>query len=222
MLEHLPYADLLAIHNALSEKPARRFDTRANGEKRTAALMEQRGLTLHETARLAEVVLSEPGGTDGNMPREPLTEPDDSNPLSETKDDTFPPAPGAEDAVTVTLNADMAPQVKAFIKAMSKAERPAWLTTFLRRLNGDGQRPAAAASRDRQMTASQKKIVELCGRPEGATGKELAAGCGWPSIAARATCQKIADRCGYDLSETPRMKERGISFHLTPKTTVEA
>jgi hypothetical protein len=36
MLETLPYADLLAIHNALSEKSARRFDTRAKGERRAA------------------------------------------------------------------------------------------------------------------------------------------------------------------------------------------
>jgi hypothetical protein len=68
------------------------------------------------------------------------------------------------------------------------------------------------------MTASQQKILELCRRPEGATGKELADGCGWPSIAARATCQKIADRFGYALTETPRTKERGISFHLTSKS----
>jgi hypothetical protein len=38
MLDTLPYADLLLIHNALAEKPARRFDTRANGEKRIEAL----------------------------------------------------------------------------------------------------------------------------------------------------------------------------------------
>src|SRR4051794_29010418 len=57
MLDTFPYADLLAIHNALADKPARRFDTRANGEKRTLALMEERGLTLAEAARLADVVL---------------------------------------------------------------------------------------------------------------------------------------------------------------------
>src|SRR4051794_16116947 len=57
MLETLPYADLLAIHDALTEKPARRFDTRANGEKRTHALMEARGLTLEEAAQLADVDL---------------------------------------------------------------------------------------------------------------------------------------------------------------------
>jgi hypothetical protein len=45
MLDTLPYADLLAIQNALSEKPTRRFDTHANGERRTATLMEERGLT---------------------------------------------------------------------------------------------------------------------------------------------------------------------------------
>jgi hypothetical protein len=67
------------------------------------------------------------------------------------------------------------------------------------------------------MTTSQKSIVELCCRPDGATGKELADGCGWPCIAARATCKKIADRFGYALTETSRTKERGISFHMAPK-----
>jgi len=48
-------------------------------------------------------------------------------------------------------------------------------------------KPARAlkAKRTGGMTASQRTIVELCSRPAGATGKELAEGCGWPSIAAR-------------------------------------
>jgi hypothetical protein len=71
------------------------------------------------------------------------------------------------------------------------------------------------------MTASQKKIVELCSRLEGATGKELAESCGWPSIAARAACKKIADRFGYVLNESPRTKYRGISLHLARKPEAE-
>jgi hypothetical protein len=222
MLKNLPYADLLAIHNAFSEKPIRRFDTRSNGEKRTEALMEQRGLTLEDAAAFAEVVLPKPGGTDEGSPGDPATQSEDLIPPREGAGETSPsPTPGAEDEVTVTVNADIAPQVNAFIEAMSKPERPTWLTTFLRRLNGEGARSAVPASRGRQMTASQKKIVELCGQPEGATGKELAEGCGWPSIAARAACQKIAYRFGYLLRETPRTKERGISFLLTPKSDAE-
>ncbi len=31
MLYTIPYADLLAIYNAIAEKPVTRFDTRANG-----------------------------------------------------------------------------------------------------------------------------------------------------------------------------------------------
>ena len=57
MLDNMPYADLLAIYNAIAEKPVTRFDTRANGVRRTEALLEARGLTLEEAARLAEVVL---------------------------------------------------------------------------------------------------------------------------------------------------------------------
>ena len=80
---------------------------------------------------------------------------------------------------------------------------------------------APGTKRAREMSVSQRKIVDLCGRPEGATGKELAEGCGWPSIAARATCQKIADRFGYVLHERPKANGRGISFHLTAKPAVE-
>ena len=69
------------------------------------------------------------------------------------------------------------------------------------------------------MTSSQRKIIELCSRAEGATGKELAEGCGWPSIAARATCQKLADRFGYDLHESQKANGRGISFRMTAKKT---
>jgi hypothetical protein len=80
MLDTLPYADLLAIHNALSEKPARRFDIRSNGEKRIAALMEQRGLTLEVAATLAEVVLTKPDGAHVSTPQEPAAELDEHIP----------------------------------------------------------------------------------------------------------------------------------------------
>src|SRR4051812_35167240 len=65
MLDTMPYGDLLAIYNALAEKPVSRFDTRGNGVRRTEALLEARGLTLAEAARLAEVVLQ-----DGNAIQE--------------------------------------------------------------------------------------------------------------------------------------------------------
>jgi hypothetical protein len=148
MIDTLPYADLLAIHNALAEKPARRFDTRINGEKRTAALMEQRGLTLEEAAGFAGIVLPGPGGADESLPREPASEPDEHIPSTEGEGETSSSPPPSDEA-TIAVNADIAPQVTAFIEAMSKAERPTWLITFLRRLNGEGPRPAAEASRGR-------------------------------------------------------------------------
>lgn len=79
-------------------------------------------------------------------------------------------------------------------------------------------KPRTTNPRENGMTVNQRKIIELCERPEGATGKELAEGCGWPSIAARATCQKLADRFGYTLTEKPKTAGRGISFYLTPET----
>src|SRR5271156_1015800 len=59
MLDNMPYADLLAIYNALAEKPVTRFDTRANGVRRTEALLEARGLKLPQVARMADVVLGD-------------------------------------------------------------------------------------------------------------------------------------------------------------------
>ena len=59
MLDNMPYADLLAIYNAIAEKPVARFDTRANGVRRTEALLEARGLTLAEAALLADVDLQD-------------------------------------------------------------------------------------------------------------------------------------------------------------------
>jgi hypothetical protein len=90
------------------------------------------------------------------------------------------------------------------VTAPEKAARPA--------------KPRTTNPRENGMTVNQRKIIELCERPEGATGKELAEGCGWPSIAARATCQKLADRFGYTLTEKPKTAGRGISFYLTPET----
>ena len=112
--------------------------------------------------------------------------------------------------------------VNQFIGELMKSDRPRYLATFLHRLNGEGVARKPRETDGRQMTASQRKIVELCSRPEGATGKELAEGCGWPSIAARATCQKIADRFGYILHESPKANGRGISFRMTAKPAVEA
>jgi hypothetical protein len=65
MLDTMPYADLLALYSAIAEKPVARFDTRANGVRRTEALLEMRGLTVAEAARLADVVL-----TDANIVQE--------------------------------------------------------------------------------------------------------------------------------------------------------
>jgi hypothetical protein len=218
MLDTLPYADLLAIHNVLAEKPARRFDTRANGEKRTLALIEARGLTLEEAARLADVVLGASDGTNHEPPVEEPAEPGIEEPI-ESPEATPPYVRDHE--TTMLVAAHMVPLVKAIVIELTKPERPAYLTTFLRRLSGDAARAGSQAPRERQMTASQKTIVDLCVRPQGATGKELAEGCGWPSIAARATCRKLADRFGYTLEESPKANGRGISFRMVAKPAVE-
>jgi hypothetical protein len=227
MLDTLPYADLLAIYNALAEKPVARFDTRANGVRRTAALMEERGLTLHEAAQLADVALP-----DGDAVREapPSSEAGDmsdesSLPCEYAGDANHEPRsdpPDQEAAVSIHVDPSIASLVNKFVGELMQQNRPPYLVTFLRRLNGVGVARNPLETAGRQMTASQRKIVELCSRPEGATGKELAEGCGWPSIAARATCQKIADRFGYVLHESPKANGRGISFHLTAKPAVEA
>lgn len=125
-----------------------------------------------------------------------------------------------ETGATIHVEAGMAPLVSAFVLELAKPERAPFVVTFLRRLSGVGARPTET-NRDGGMTPSQRKIVELCSRPEGATGKDLAEGCGWPSIAARTTCQKLADRFGYDLHESPKANGRGISFRMTAKPMSE-
>jgi hypothetical protein len=218
MLDTLPYADLLAIHNALSDKPARRFDTRTNGEKRTAALMEARGLTLEDAARLADIVL----GDNDSGDREPVVEqPAEPDEAAQVESTTPAPPDTESQETTIVVSADIGSVVHAFVAELLKPERQSYLTTFLRRLTGDAVGAATKAPRERQMTPSQKTIVDLCVRIDGATGKELAAGCGWPSIAARATCQKLADRFGYTLEESPKANGRGISFRMVAKPATE-
>jgi hypothetical protein len=226
MFNTMPYADLLAIYNALAEKPVTRFDTRANGVRRTEALLEARGLTLPEAARMADVVLTDADVIHDDGPvtdtaAEEVLPGDDADP-NQTNDDAshkIDPSGDAPEA-TIQVAANIAPLVSAFVLELAKPERAPYVVTFVRRLNGAGTK-STETKRDRGMTPSQHKIVELCSRLEGATGKELAEGCGWPSIAARATCQKLAHRFGYDLRESPKANGRGISFRMTAKRVTE-
>jgi hypothetical protein len=220
MLDTMPYADLLAIYNAIAEKPVARFDTRANGARRTEAILAARGWTLAEAARLADVVLP-----DSNVPQETVAvdvetgagaDPDES-----PQDDNQPSDDDPNQLASIKAIAPFALLVDAFVRELTKPTRPAYIAAFLRRLDAAGPGAKPASKRGREMTLSQRKIVELCSRLEGATGKELAEGCGWPSIAARATCQKLADRYGYDLHESPKANGRGISFRMTAKSAAE-
>lgn len=226
MFDTLPYADLLAIYNALAEKPVGRFDTRANGVRRTAALVEERGLTLSEAAQLADVNLPDgdaareaPGSSATANMSDEISKPRED--ACDTHDEPRPDPPDQEAAVPIEVDPSIAPLVNKFIGELMQQDRPPYLATFLRRLSGESATRTPRETAGRQMTASQRKIVDLCSRPGGATGKELAEGCGWPSIAARATCQKIADRFGYVLHESPKANGRGISYRLSAKPTAE-
>jgi len=226
MLDNMPYADLLAIYNALAEKPVTRFDTRANGVRRTEALLEARGLTLPEAARMADVVLTDANSVEEEAPTGDIAAgrafpADDAAPSQSEADAGHESDPGGDATkATIQVEASIAPLVNAFALELAKPERAPFVATFLRRLNGSGAR-SAETKRDRGMPPSQRTIIDLCSRPEGATGKELAEGCGWPSIAARATCQKLADRFSYDLHESPKANGRGISFRMTAKPATE-
>ena len=227
MIDTLPYADLLAIYNALSEKPVARFDTRANGVRRTAVLMEERGLTLPEAAQLTDVVLPDGDAVRQAPPTSEAAEMSDETRLpredsADTNGELRSDPPDQEAAVPIQVDPGIATLVDQFIGELMKPDQPPYLATFLRRLNGEGVARNPQETAGRQMTVSQRKIVELCSRPEGATGKALAEACGWPSIAARASCQKIADRFGYILHKSPKANGRGISLHLTAKPAVEA
>jgi hypothetical protein len=152
-----------------------------------------------------------------------LEAPDTSQPLPESVAQAEPTEDGP--GAIIQVDASIASLVHTFITEIKKPERAPYVTTFLRRLEGGGVTHGTASTgtnRAREMSISQRKIVKLCSRPEGATGKELAEGCGWPSIAARATCQKIADRFGFVLHESPKANGRGISFRMTAKPAVEA
>jgi hypothetical protein len=125
--------------------------------------MEERGLTLEEAARLADVVLPDPGSGE---------EPDTTEPADATGRSASGPM-DREPPVMIEVEADLAPLVNSFITQLMKPTPAPYFAALLRRLNVDGP-PRDSTPRERQMTASQRKIVELCSRPEGATGKEPA------------------------------------------------
>jgi hypothetical protein len=205
MLETMPYADLLAVYNAIAEKPVTRFDTRANGVRRAEALLETRGLTLPEAARVAQVVL--PGD-------ERIVEPPAADKPDRAKEQPLETG-GAHDLVQ--FDPTLIPDVNAFVRELLKPERERYVATFLLKLHGAKATRTAGTRQPTGMTLAQRAIVALCSRPQGATAKELAEGCGWPTIAARATCQKLADRFGYVMHEKPKAEGRGITFYLSAK-----
>jgi hypothetical protein len=234
MVRTMPYADLLAIYNAVAEKPVARSDARANGVRRTAALLEERVLTLAEAARLADVVLSGGDASQGpssddeafHQPADTAASaasPNNDADMNQTGVDVGDgTVPTADRTATILVDPDIATSVEAFARELMKPARPADIAKFVRRLGAGSAAPGkTSTNREGGMTPSQRKIVELCSRPDGATGKELAEGCGWPSIAARATCQRLADRFGYFLHESPKANRRGISFRMTAKPAAE-
>jgi hypothetical protein len=159
MLDTMPYADLLAIYNAIAEKPVTRFDTRANGVRRTEALLEAPGLTLPEAARLADVVL-----TDGNSIQEEAPTgdiaagrafpADDAEP-NQIENDTGHDADLGRNApeAAIQVGASFALLVNAFVLELAKPERAPYVVTFLRRLNGP-RAESTQTQRDRGMTPS--------------------------------------------------------------------
>jgi hypothetical protein len=220
MLDTIPYADLLAIYNAIAEKPVTRFDTRANGIRRTEALLEAHGLSLPEAARLADVVLEDTRS--GDIAARDTLSGEDADSNKHKADAGLDAYAASDQTMTIPVDAAIASLVEAFVRELSKPERSAYVTAFLRRLERGGAAPTNnTTKRVSGMTHSQRTIIELCCRTEGATGKEMAEGCGWPSIAARATCQKLADRFDYDLNESPKANGRGISFRMTMKPARE-
>lgn len=140
---------------------------------------------------------------------EATTQEPKSAPQETHTDETATPAP----VKRTSLRALALAVADDFTAGRSMLNSAAALAAFL-------AKPAKGDRKPREITAIQQKFLDLCGRPEGATAKELADAAGWPSIAARTTLQKLADREGYTLSETPRTKERAISFRLTKKAEI--
>jgi len=118
-------------------------------------------------------------------------------------------APATQAATPAILAAYEAGDVKGALKALQAALRAD--------VGAHKAEPKARA-----MTAIQQTFVDLCSREQGATAKELAAAAGWPTIAARTTLTKLADRFGYKLTETPRALHGSITFRLAKITAPEA
>lgn len=165
----------------------------------------------------------------------PRENPDDTDPAHEDKTDTTDDETGHGDKVEDDTRTATGPDIMVRLTAAERssivrlmmfgATITEWdAFSILEKLRTAPPAPAPKPAKARTtnartegMTANQRAIINLCSRPQGATGKELAEGCGWPSIAARTTCQKLADKFGFWLSETPKTKGRGIAFKMTPQ-----
>jgi hypothetical protein len=201
MLNTLPLRQIVAIYNANAPKPVAKFENAEKGIRRTQALLDRLGISDATAAKKAGITLAEPVAPKPAPAAKPAPAPKPAP----AKAEAAPIASTTVAASTITaailveklnIDATLADAIAAFIRRTEKAKGP---------------------KAEKTMTDKQETIVELCGRPKGATGKELAEGVGWPTIAARTTCQNIADRYGYTLTETPKGYGRGVSFHLAAK-----
>jgi hypothetical protein len=200
MLDTMPYADLLAIYNTLAEKPVTRFDTRANGVRRTEALLEARGLTLPEAARLADVVLGDAKSVQeeadqADAAARDALQGDDADP-NQTDDDAGghegdPDVDGPD--ATIQVDTSIAPLVNAFMHELAKPERAPFVANFMRRLNGTLAR-STETKRDRGSDRGY--------RPTAGPDSSAAA------VARRATAERAAHRL---LLEVDRLREAGVT-----------
>lgn len=247
LIDTLPLAALVTVHNSLTKNTVKKFENRTKAKRRIEDLLKNHGgVSFDQAARDARVApplpydddtLENPDDTDPVHEDKTDTTDDETGHGDKVEDDARYgdvairqvaelPATGPDVIVRLTANERHA------ISQLLAGEFPAALNEPMRdellaRLRTAPPAPAPKPARTTKarttnprtegMTANQRAIINLCSRPEGATGKELADGCGWPSIAARTTCQKLADKFGYWLSETPKTKTRGIAFKLTPQ-----
>ena len=191
MLEKLSAASLVLFKNAVVEQPVKRFENTAKALQPTREAIEISGYATHRALVKAGLVT----------------------------DDTLAFAlTSAETQVTVDVLATppAAPVVTAaeLVEKFGMTQELAELVeSSVRRHQTKGARAMRSPGTPKLPSGKGTLIVELCSRPEGATMKDLLVATGWPSLAAKTVCGKLAERAGLQFSFIARNKDRGPTVY---------
>lgn len=227
MTKPLTQSELLALYNALAPKQVNRFENRAIALDRVEKLLKRLHLTLDEAIAKVEAQVSvktKPVSAPSKAPskasaKAPANAPAPAAPAPPAPVPETAAAPASEPKISRVTRDRVTEDEDGFYAVVNGITYGTWATkgAALAGLKTEQERAARkqkGQASDGSPRGSAAVIIRLCTREQGATAKEMADALGWPSIAARANCIKIAERFGYTVTVFPKGKGESLRYQL--------